>query len=207
MSKNFVKADHLLWVDLETTGLDENNDLVLEIGAVYTDLDLRELWSYGTVVAWPDEAVQTRLNDFARKMHTENGLLEDVSNVQAALAGPTLDAAVAQLVELLPESDVVALAGSGIAHLDRPFINVQMPGLANRLEYYNIDTGVLRRCLRIFGGDAYDIEDMPDSYDTDVKAHRALADVQAHLREALAYKAKLGSVAESAWMYNDLANS
>lgn len=201
---NFVKADHLLWCDFETTGLDPRADYVLEVGFVYTDLDLNPLWEFGDLVkgVWP--LAERQLNDFTRKMHAENGLIAELQSLHAEmqtssidLYDNSLDNLQHKVLAMIPDGDTVALAGSGIAHFDRPFMDAELPELTKRLEYYSIDTGVLRRCLRIFGGDFYDWA-LPESYEGSeggAKAHRALADAQAHLAEARVYAHHLRTAA------------
>ena len=38
-----TKLAKLLWVDLEMTGLDAENDLILEVAAIATDWDFKEI--------------------------------------------------------------------------------------------------------------------------------------------------------------------
>ena len=40
-----VSADHLIWIDLEMTGLDTDRDCIIEIATLVTDKDLRVLAS------------------------------------------------------------------------------------------------------------------------------------------------------------------
>ena len=49
-SLKHTKATRLLWVDLEMTGLDPIKDRILEIAAIVTDWDLKELATYEAVV-------------------------------------------------------------------------------------------------------------------------------------------------------------
>lgn len=47
--------DRLLFTDLETTGTDEENDVILEVACVITDKDLNELAVYEALI-WRPEA-------------------------------------------------------------------------------------------------------------------------------------------------------
>lgn len=182
-------ADRLLWFDLETSGLDPGGDVILEVGCIATDLELNELWRYSKVIPI-HPAHEGLLNDFVREMHTKSGLLDECRDVFNAGFAPIQ---VLNIAEDWIFNHIWALAGSGIANFDRLFIREHMPSVDSVLVYYPIDTGVLRRCLRIFGGETYDVS-LPESFDTDVKAHRALADADAHLREARLYQKRLRDI-------------
>lgn len=75
----------------------------------------------------------------------------------------------------------IHLAGSGVAAFDRPMINHNWPELAERLHYAPIDVGVLKRSWQMWAG-------QPISTDDANKTHRAMADVEGHLREARLFR-------------------
>jgi oligoribonuclease (3'-5' exoribonuclease) len=74
----------------------------------------------------------------------------------------------------------VTLAGSGVGCFDMQVIRAQMPELAQRLNYYVIDVGCVRRFLRDICGVR-----MPELGTVN---HRALDDVQHHLAEARQFR-------------------
>jgi oligoribonuclease (3'-5' exoribonuclease) len=84
------------------------------------------------------------------------------------------------LIEPYLTDGKITLAGSGVGCFDMQVIRAQMPELAQRLNYYVIDVGVVRRWLR-------DVCQVPVS-DLGPVNHRALDDVQHHLAEARLYK-------------------
>lgn len=43
-------ADHLLWLDLETTGSDEAHDSIIEVGCALTTTDLVEIAAFSEIV-------------------------------------------------------------------------------------------------------------------------------------------------------------
>ena len=51
----------LLWVDLEMTGLDSTQDVILEVAVEVTDFQLNTLASYEAIVAQPGEIVAARM--------------------------------------------------------------------------------------------------------------------------------------------------
>ena len=60
VEKNQIPT-RLLWVDLEMTGLDAKNDVILEIAAEITDFEFNTLASYEAIVAQPTDVVVDRM--------------------------------------------------------------------------------------------------------------------------------------------------
>lgn len=190
----------ILWIDLETTGVDPHRDPIVEIGAVLTkdEPGLEVVDDLDAVVSQTDAVVeggptawQKRLagNDYVRKMHEENGLLEALERGQ----GIPLEEAEAHLLDMLERyanpRKRVPLAGSGTGHFDRNFIEAQMPSLSARLSYWSIDVGVMRRMLKLSGrGDL-----VPRAGDGAVKDHRAINDIRLHVEEGRHYMRVLAS--------------
>ena len=54
-------AKRLLWVDLEMTGLDPNQDVIIEVAAEITDFDFNTLATYETIVKQPKTIVLKRM--------------------------------------------------------------------------------------------------------------------------------------------------
>ena len=52
----------LLWVDLEMTGLDPQQHVIIEVAAEVTDLDFKTLASYEAVINQPEE-VLAKINE------------------------------------------------------------------------------------------------------------------------------------------------
>lgn len=74
----------LLWIDLETTGLEDDAD-ILEMGLVLTSMDAGEIYAAFSRVycpIYPDDTVLALLMDEAAlAMHTDNGLIDAMRRV------------------------------------------------------------------------------------------------------------------------------
>jgi oligoribonuclease (3'-5' exoribonuclease) len=187
------EADYLLWLDLETAGSNVvAGDPILEVATILTDRDLEVLGTFEAVV-WPEQwdrddrdtrRLPTTIDQFVVKMHNENGLWND-----CARDGRPLHVVESELILRLSmnrgNSGKFVLAGSGVSHFDRRFIDYQMPRLAKWLRYYSIDVGVLRRSLELIGCSDL-IPPMNEQ-----KTHRAMDDVKLHLDEMQHYKKEL----------------
>lgn len=186
---------HILWLDLETTGSSVVDDhVILEIGAIITrhTPDLPEV-ARASMVVRPDGDQQQhallwgRMNPYVQQMHTQNGLWEEAVNGDQAWGIVEADGAFARWVTDTVEADngelPLPLAGSGVAHLDRPFVMRHMPATATRLTYWLLDVGIQRRLFQLAGRD----DQVHLEVDVEAKPHRGLGDVELHVAEARRY--------------------
>jgi hypothetical protein len=69
----------ILWLDLEMSGLDSGSDLILEVAAIATDWDFKELGTYEGIVKNEADALQERLRAngafWDRHQQARDGLL------------------------------------------------------------------------------------------------------------------------------------
>jgi oligoribonuclease (3'-5' exoribonuclease) len=176
--------DKMLWLDVETPGLMKDAE-ILEIGVILTDTQLNELGRYDAAIALTARGMdQLRSDDYARNMHLESGLLKDCkySSVTAREAEVAI---VDMLIAKGAEMQKVIMAGSGVARFDYDIIAQQMPMLAEWLVYFAVDVGMSRREAHLATGGLGNkiFPEVEASFREGVKAHRALADAEAHLEE------------------------
>jgi oligoribonuclease len=173
-------AKAILWVDLETTGSSELEDEIIEVGAILTDFELVVIGSTEAVCR-PTQYGYDRLiqNDVVRKMHTDNGLLQELDRGRDLRA---VDEELFKFVRLHVPKGRVILAGSGVSHFDRKFIDSQLWVTAELLTYPTLDIGVVRRFNQKCCGFELQQDGQPS------KNHRAFADIMHHLNEARQYR-------------------
>lgn len=126
----------LLWIDLEMTGLDLLKDKILEVAAIATNMSLKEVARYETVVKVPEKLMKERMvGEFWEKNSvSRDGLMEQNKN------GKPVKEVEKELLEFLDKNfgKEIYLAGNSI-HQDRKFIEKEMPGLNQRLHYRMLD--------------------------------------------------------------------
>lgn len=191
-----ANPNHLLWLDLESTGSDPHDPYaaILEIGAILTtwDPELTEVARANLLVRPPGnvqdhEKMWQNMVPVVQQMHRDNGLWADATGSDQAWLIHDADRAISDWLSTHTDGPV-PVAGSGVGHLDLPYVKVHMPHLATRLTYWPLDIGNFRRTLELAGrGDQVDL-----LTDVDAKPHRALADVELHIAEARRYLAWLG---------------
>lgn len=188
-------APFLAWIDLETTGVDANADPILEIGLVVTKASapFEQLASRSIIIRPPGDSWTHRFNPVVLEMHVRNGLLADVFDGGASMAEAVED--LCDVFDGIGKPHDFVLAGSGVAHFDRRFIDAQMPALSKWLRYYTVDVGVLRRSLVAIGlGSVVDeAAAVAGASFGDTKPHRGFADIVLHLDEMRFYAERLAA--------------
>lgn len=144
------KPDMLLWMDVETTGLDPDHDRILEVEMRCTDMrGVLCVGGFHRVIGLAERNVSITDENFkAWRMHCANGLLEDALD-----GGYTEEAAANALeeyVDSLAQSFTLHPAGSN-PQFDLDFIGRLCPNLP--LHYHRIDMATLRDSLEAAGWD------------------------------------------------------
>lgn len=136
---------NLIWIDLEMTGLDTNNDAIIEIATIVTD-DKLNILAEGPIIAihQPDAALEA-MDDWNTKQHGGSGLTERVKNSTTNEAE-----AERQTIEFLTQyvpAGVSPMCGNSICQ-DRRFMARIMPELEAYFHYRNLDVSSLKELAR-----------------------------------------------------------
>jgi len=196
-----LRDHYLLFLDLETTGLDPVRDLPLEVGLLLVRaVDLEVMWSFvESPLKTPVPAYQLAMSDVVRAMHDKSGLLAAMTwpTGAPAIAGPavTLEEALASALNRMAESmewvpstgfadatcfkeNWITLAGYSI-HFDRAFLKHHAPQFEARCHHQMLDVSSLRRCAK---------EWAPGLVGEQGVTHRALDDCYTALDELRLHK-------------------
>lgn len=134
-------ANALVWIDLEMTGLDPDNDRIIEIATIITDSEL-EVIAEGPVLAvhQPDD-VLAAMDEWNTRTHNETGL------VQRVKASPYSEADAERETLAFVQQHVAKnrspLCGNSICQ-DRRFLYRYMPQLEQWLHYRNLDVSSIK---------------------------------------------------------------
>lgn len=140
-----ASENNLIWIDLEMTGLDPEQDRIIEIATLVTDADLNIL-AEGPVIAVHQSAEQLALMDeWNVRTHTGSGLVDrvkvsDYDDRRAELA--TLEF----LKQWVP-ANASPICGNSIGQ-DRRFLYKYMPELEEWFHYRAVDVSTLKELAR-----------------------------------------------------------
>ncbi len=145
-----VKETNLIWVDLEMTGLEPQQDQIIEIATIVTDKDLHIL-EEGPVMAihQPDDVLDG-MDEWNTKHHGESGLVERVKN-----SSNSIRMAEQQTIDFLKDyvpAGKSPMCGNTICQ-DRRFMARLMPELEEFFMYRNLDVSTLKELARLWKPD------------------------------------------------------
>ncbi|GGL98736.1 oligoribonuclease [Pseudomonas asuensis] len=132
---------NLIWIDLEMTGLDPDNDVIIEMATIVTDSELNTL-AEGPVIAihQPDE-ILNGMDEWNTRQHGQSGLTQRVreSTISMAEAERQTLAFLEQWVPVRKSP----ICGNSICQ-DRRFLYRHMPQLEAYFHYRNLDVSTLK---------------------------------------------------------------
>ena len=174
----------MIWLDLETTGLDPTHHIPLEIGIRITDAEgigSRDSKMYQSLIFEPDwySAVTDGLEKVVKEMHTKSGLIADMVDYPIAmLTAAEVEHEVLTWLEgyLGLKAGAYPMCGSTI-NFDRSFLLRYMPKLHDWFHYRNVDVSTLKTVARLVNPRV--AENVPVKREL----HRVLADIEDSVNE------------------------
>jgi len=173
------KEQNLVWIDLEMTGLDPQQDRIIEIATIITDGQLKEIAQGPVIVISCEESILSGMNDWVTKTHTKSGLIDQVrasrTNIEQA-EEETLAFIAAHCIE-----NKAILAGNSIWQ-DKYFMMRYMPRIIAYLNYRLLDVSSIKEAVRRW----YEHDDKISFKKAD--SHRALTDIRESIEELKHYR-------------------
>lgn len=170
----------LLWIDLEMTGLDPLEDRILEVAAIATDWNFKEIATYEAVKKVGPNLMKTRMvGEFWEKFPEVRDALM-AQNTDGKNGRTVENELLAFINEYFDSETPVLLAGNSI-HQDRKFIENEWPRLNERLHYRMLDVSAWKV---VFDGKYKKRFAKPE-------AHRAMDDIRGSIEELEYYLKKV----------------
>jgi oligoribonuclease len=171
-------AGHLIWIDMEMTGLKPDTDRIIEVALVVTDGDLNTVAEAPVWVVRQSDETLAGMDSWNQGTHGRSGLIarvkastQDESAVEAA--------ALAFLREHVP-AKASPMCGNSICQ-DRRFLARWMPALEDWFHYRNLDVSTLKELARRWKPEL--MKGIPKE-----GKHEALADVYESIAELRYYR-------------------
>ncbi|HVS26994.1 MAG TPA: oligoribonuclease [Burkholderiales bacterium] len=137
--------NHLIWIDLEMSGLNPDIDRVLEVALVVTDSNLNTVAEAPVLVVRQPDAVLDSMDDWNKSTHAKSGLIDKVkaSNLSEADVEAQMIAFLSQYVPAKGSP----MCGNSICQ-DRRFLARYMPQLEAYFHYRNLDVSTLKELMK-----------------------------------------------------------
>ena len=137
--------DALIWIDLEMTGLNPIEDVIIEIATLITDKHLNII-AEGPVIAihQPNDVLES-MNAWCQKQHGQSGLTARVqaSNIKCSEA----EQQTLNFLKNHVRENVSPMCGNSICQ-DRRFLARWMPTLETYFHYRNLDVSTIKELAK-----------------------------------------------------------
>ncbi|WP_299977541.1 oligoribonuclease [uncultured Pseudoteredinibacter sp.] len=140
-----VSDTHLIWIDLEMTGLIPESDVIIEIATIVTDADLNILAEGPVQAIKQPKGRMEKMDAWNTKTHGASGLTERVLSSQVNL-GQAEQETLGFLRQWLPPA-VSPMCGNSICQ-DRRFMARYMPELEAFFHYRNLDVSTIKELAK-----------------------------------------------------------
>lgn len=170
--------NNLIWIDLEMTGLDTFNDVIIEIATVVTDKDLNKLAEGPVIAIHQPDSVLDGMDDWNQSHHGDSGLIKRVQ--ESKYSAEQAEAETIKFLEEFVPKGASPMCGNSICQ-DRRFMAREMPLLEDYFHYRNLDVSTLKELTSRWKPEVL------DGY-TKKGAHLALDDVLESIEELQYYR-------------------
>lgn len=144
--ENNQKDDlNLIWIDLEMTGLDPENDVIIEIATIVTDKNLNVLAEGPVYAIHQSEDLLNGMDEWNTRQHGQSGLTERVRNSKVSTRQAELDTIT--FLEKYVDAGKSPICGNSIGQ-DRRFLVKYMPELERYFHYRNLDVSTIKEIAR-----------------------------------------------------------
>jgi oligoribonuclease len=169
---------NLVWVDMEMTGLDPDNDRIIEVAVVVTDAELNVLAEGPVFAIHQSDETLDKMDNWNKGTHGRSGLIDRVraSTVSEEQAESQL---IAFLKQYVP-ANKSPMCGNSICQ-DRRFMARGMPKLEAFFHYRNLDVSTLKELCRRWK------PELASGFKKHQK-HTALADITESIEELKYYR-------------------
>ena len=184
MSNKNINANNLIWIDLEMTGLDTFNDVIIEIATVVTDKDLNKLAEGPVIAIHQPDSVLDAMDEWNQSHHGGSGLVKRIQESKYSV-----QQAEAETIEFLRQyvpQGASPMCGNSICQ-DRRFMARLMPKLEDYFHYRNLDVSTLKELAARWKPEVLDQFDKKG-------AHLALDDILESIEELQFYRQAILSI-------------
>jgi len=143
-------TNNLIWIDLEMTGLDTQNDVIIEIATIVTDSALNILAEGPMLAIHQSDEILAGMDQWNTKQHGGSGLTERVKN--STINETEAERQTIAFLEQYVPKGKSPMCGNSICQ-DRRFMARCMPKLEDFFHYRNLDVSTLKELAKRWAPD------------------------------------------------------
>lgn len=176
-----ARADRLIWIDLEMTGLVPESDRIIEIATVVTDTDLAVLAEGPVIAVRQADSTLAAMDAWNTRTHGATGL---VARVRASLADEAAaEHATLEFLAQHVDAGRSPMCGNSVCQ-DRRFLARWMPALERFFHYRNIDVSTIKELARHWAPEVLAGVDKQSPHVALADIHESIGELR-HYRKAL----------------------
>lgn len=171
-------AQRLIWIDLEMTGLDTDQDQIIEIATIVTDENLNILAEGPVLAIHQPDIVLNAMDEWNTRQHGQSGLIQRVR--RSTLTAQDAEQQTLAFLKKWVDAKKSPMCGNSICQ-DRRFMHRLMPDLEQFFHYRNLDVSSVKELARRW---------RPEIMDGLKKeaSHLAMDDIRDSIRELKYYR-------------------
>ena len=175
------RKDNLIWIDLEMTGLNPDENRIIEIATAVTDKELTVLAEGPVFAIFQPDDVLAGMDEWNTRQHAQSGLTERVRASQ--VSEREAEALTLEFLRQHVDHGASPICGNSICQ-DRRFLIRHMPDLAAYFHYRNLDVSTLKILAKLW------LPEVGNRFE-EKSVHLALADIHDSIRELRFYREHL----------------
>lgn len=142
-----VNNSNLIWTDLEMTGLEPQQDEIIEIATIVTDKDLNILEEGPVIAIHQANEILDGMDEWNTQHHGDSGLVDRVKRSSHSMRDAEMETL--EFVKRYVPARTSPMCGNSICQ-DRRFMARLMPELESFFHYRNLDVSTLKELARLW---------------------------------------------------------
>jgi oligoribonuclease len=172
------KANRLIWLDLEMSGLSITKNRIIEIATIVTDDELNIIAEGPSLAIYQPPEVLNKMDDWNTHHHNTSGLVKRVE--ESKLNETDAENKTLAFLEQYVKPKTSPMCGNSIC-TDRFFLHTYMPRLEAFFHYRQIDVSTMKELARRWAPSVYEGH-------TKSSPHLALEDIRESIDELRYYR-------------------
>jgi oligoribonuclease len=178
---------HLIWIDLEMTGLDPAKERIIEIATIVTDSQLNVIEEGPVMAIHQPDSLLAAMDEWCTRTHGASGLTQRVKDSRITTA--EAEAQTLAFLQRHVKAGASPMCGNSV-HQDRRFLQQEMPALEAFFHYRNLDVSTLKELAKRWH------PELPKQFKK-TGAHLALDDIRESIAELRFYRDEFMRLPES----------